>query len=105
MQGTTIWRARLKSPDTPEEIHWMTGGKLMAAYYPISNAREFVWTVGASEAHLQAAGLSVRHGPSRNQESKENESPDHNAQPPSSSRAEEGVAPVKPGLTPKEVIL
>ena len=75
MQNTTVWRARLKAKDLPDETHMLMGGGLIAIYYPISMQGETVWTVSASAAHLEKAGLSVRHGPSRSQGSKENQSP------------------------------
>ena len=80
VQNTTVWRARLKAKDLPSETHMLMGGGLIAIYYPIGMEGETVWTVSASKAHLEKAGLSVRHGPSRSQSSKENQSPAQHAQ-------------------------
>ncbi|KAL3137319.1 hypothetical protein ABBQ32_006859 [Trebouxia sp. C0010 RCD-2024] len=80
--GTTMWRARLKSKDPCNETHILSGGKLLAVYYAIGTQGQLVWTVSASQAHLEEAGLSARHGPSQNQNSncKENQSPAQHAQ-------------------------
>ena len=73
-----MWRARLiASPDTPRKSCFLTGGKLLATYYPIDSQGQFVWTVCASEGHLKAAGIKVNHGPSRCAQSKENQLPNY----------------------------
>lgn len=65
----------IASPDTPKKSCLLTGGKLLATYYPIGTQGQFVWTVCASEAQLKAAGINPHHGPSRHAQSKENQLP------------------------------
>ena len=63
MQGTTVWRARLKAKEPCNETHLLSGGKLLAMYYAIGKHGQLVWSMYASQAHLEEAGLSARHGP------------------------------------------
>lgn len=100
VQNTVLWRARLTDKDLPKETHWMTGGALMAAYYPISYQGEFVWTISASAEHLAKVGLEVKQGPSSKQESKENQSPAQHAQH-TSSKGQQQVQSAS--VSPKEV--
>lgn len=103
VQNTVLWRARLTDKDLPRETHWMTGGALMATYYPISYHGEFVWTICASAEHLEKVGLEVNQGPSRSQESKENQSPAQHAQHSSSNGQQQAPAAQSASVSPKEV--
>lgn len=102
MQNTTVWRARLKAKDLPSETHMLMGGGLIAMYYPIGMDGETVWTVSASETHLEKAGLSARHGPSRSQGSKENQSSAQHAQRANTSEQERAAAVQSDGVSAKE---
>lgn len=105
MQGTTMWRARLKSKDPCNETHILSGGKLLAVYYAIGTQGQLVWTVSASQAHLEEAGLSARHGPSQNQNSncKENQSPAQHAQHAGLNEQEQAKGNEREDASAKEV--
>lgn len=103
MQGTTVWRARLTVKDPRNETHLLSGGKLVGLYYAIGNQGQLVWTVSASQAQLEEAGLSVRHGPSRSQDSKENQSPAQQAQHDGASQQEQ-AKDIEDGESAKKVI-
>ena len=103
MQNTTVWRARLKAQDLPSETHMLTGGGLIALYYPIGTQGETVWTVSASRTHLEKAGLSVRHGASRSQDSKDKQSPAQHAQRTNTSEQERATWAQSDDASAKEV--
>ena len=72
-----MWRARLlATPNVPKGSHFLTGGKLLATFYPIGTQDQLVWTVCASEAHLAAAGIKPIHSHLKRDESKENQLPE-----------------------------
>ena len=105
MQGTTMWRARLKAKEPCNETHLLSGGKLLAVYYAIGNQGQLVWTVSASQAHLEEAGLSARHGPSRNQDSKGKESPSQQMQRASLNEQEQAKEIKPDDSSAKEVTI
>lgn len=60
-QGTVYFRARLALKDAPKlpttEVHSYIGKQLTASYYPIADSH-CIWTIGASQAALEAIELT-----------------------------------------------
>ena len=66
-----MWKARLSTMALPKaEIQFFAKGNMTGVCYPISDD-QYIWTVSASTACLQDAGIQVRQGKFRAQPSSE----------------------------------